>query len=269
VVGDTQVSETTIQTQAAQVLDEHTDLASLGASGEMQVSRSVATNAVRHQLAQVAAAENGITVDEAQVSSTLASIGDNLASVASTLQVPQADVDDFIRDLAVLQALLAKAPEGGADVEDPTVTLDYVTASSRDEAVTMRARYVSDPSAMDADIAAGGTDASGSATAGKGTQVSLMKNPGLASSGIFAAEKGDVLIVPSGDQTLVVRVTDRTVTKEKLTSETLPTDNVVNIVTVLSLLLQPYAAQAGVQVNPRYGVWDQSSMQVVPGDFGV
>ena len=31
-------------------------------------------------------------------------------------------------------------------------------------------------------------------------------------------------------------------------------------------LLQQYAAQVGVTVNPRMGVWDPVSLQVVPAD---
>ena len=36
-----------------------------------------------------------------------------------------------------------------------------------------------------------------------------------------------------------------------------------------ALLLAPYAEQAGVTVNPRLGVWDPLTLQVVPADNGL
>jgi len=272
VVGDVQVPETTIQTDAGQVIDEYSDpSASLGTAGQLDITRAVATNAVRHELVQAAAKANGITVDEAEVNQTLQSIGENKAGVASELKIPQAQVDDFVRDLAVLQALLKKAPEGGTEVDNPSVVVDYVTAANRDEAVTQRAKFLNDPAAMDAAIAAAPTDPStGSSTAIRGAGASLVKNPGLAASGIFLAEKGDILLIPSsGEQVLVVRVTEATSERQKITSASLPTDSPSAAVDVLSLLLVPYAEQEGVTVNPRYGQWDPRSLQVVPNDFGV
>jgi hypothetical protein len=272
VVGDVQVPETTIQDDAGQVIDEYTNpSASLGTAGQLDITRAVATNAIRHQLVQAAAKANGITVDEAEVNQTLQSIGENKAGVASELKIPQAQVDDFVRDLAVLQALLKAAPEGGTEVDNPSVVVDYVTANSRDEAVTLRAKFLNDPAAMDAAIASAPTDPStGSSTAVKGAAASLVKNPGLASSGIFLAEKGDILLIPSsGEQVLVVRVNEATSERLKITSESLPTDSTTGAIDVLSLLLIPYAEQEGVTVNPRYGQWDPRSLQVVPNDFGV
>ena len=153
--------ETTIQTDAGQVIDEYTDpSASLGTAGELDITRAVATNAIRHQLVQAAAKANGITVDEAEVNQTLASIGENTAGVASELKIPQAQVEDFVRDLAVLQALLKAAPEGGTEVDNPSVVVDYVTADNRDQAVQLRAKFLHDPAAMDAAIKSAPTDPS-------------------------------------------------------------------------------------------------------------
>ena len=36
-----------------------------------------------------------------------------------------------------------------------------------------------------------------------------------------------------------------------------------------ALLLAPYAQAAGVSVNPRLGVWDPLTLQVVPGGSGL
>ena len=272
VVGDVQVPETTIQTDAGQVIDEYTDpSASLGTAGQLDITRSVATNAIRHELVQAAAKANGITVDEAEVNQTLASIGENKAGVASELKIPQAQVEDFVRDLAVLQALLTAAPAGGTEVDNPSVIVDYVTADSRDEAVQLRAKFLNDPAAMDAAIKSAPTDPStGSPTAVSGAGASLIKNPGLASSGIFLAGKGDILLIPSsGEQVLVVRVNEVANQRQKITTQSLPTDSTSGAIDILSLLLVPYAEQEGVTVNPRYGQWDPRSLQVVPNDFGV
>ena len=36
-----------------------------------------------------------------------------------------------------------------------------------------------------------------------------------------------------------------------------------------ALMLAPYAQQEGVTVNPRLGVWDPLTLQVVPGGSGL
>ena len=265
VVGDVAVSETTVQQQASQVIAESSPVPAFGSPNALKITRSVATNAIRHQLVQRAAAQNGISVDEAQISATLTQIGEGLAQTAATLQVPQSDVDDFIRDLAVLQQLLAKLPPEGVEIDDVTMKVDVVNAPTRDAAVAQRSRYLSHPATMDADIAAAGSDGA------VGADVSLLTQPSLAPTGLFNAQQGDVVLVATGneDKYLVIRVTGRVDKRAPLTAAAVPQDNPANAITVLSLMLTPYAQQAGVTVNPRYGLWDAAAMQVVPGDSGV
>ena len=264
-VGDVAVPETTVQQQASQVLSEATPVPAFGSPTALQITRSVATNAIRHQLVQLAATQNGITVDEAQVSATLAQIGEGLAQTAATLQVPQSDVDDFIRDLAVLQQLLAKVPATGVEIDDVSLKVDVVNAPNRDAAVAQRSRYLSDPASMAVDIAAAGTNGT------SGADVTLLTEPRLAPTGLFNAKQGDVVLVATGnaDNYLVIRVLGRVDKPSPLTAQAIPTNSPADAITVLSLMLTPYARQAGVTVNPRYGVWDAAAMQVVPGDSGV
>lgn len=265
VVGGVAVPETTVQQQASQVIAESSPVPAVGSPNALRITRSVVTNAIRHQLVQKAAAQNGISVDEAQVSATLTQIGEGLAQAATTLQIPQSDVDDFIRDLAVLQQLLAKLPPAGVEIDDVSLKVDVVNAPTRDAAVAQRSRYVSNPATMDADIAAAG--ANGAA----GADVSLLTDPELAPTGLFNAQQGDVVLVATGneDKYLVIRVTGRVDKRAPLTAAAIPQDNPAKAIIVLSLMLTPYAQQAGVTVNPRYGLWDAAAMQVVPGDSGV
>ena len=196
----------------------------------------------------------------------------NTAGVASELKIPQAQVDDFVRDLAVLQALLKAAPDGGTEVDNPSVVVDYVTrrqpGPGRPAAGEVPPRPGRDgrcdqvrPDRPVDRLLDRGQRCRGEP--GEEPRAGLVRHlpgpegrhpahPVLRRAGAGGA--GD-----RGDQR-----TGRRSPPRPCRQTPGPTPS-----TSCRCCSSRTPQQEGVTVNPRYGLWDPRSLQVVPNDFGV
>ena len=261
-VGDVDISEAAIFDRTTALVDQAqtSGAAPLEPSTVAVFNRSQTTSAIRSRLLQVAAADKGVVVTNDQVNTAMA--GGNGATAAKQLGAPASMVEQTVRDLLLLEGLVSKQPANGAPIQDVTVRIDGVSVPTREQAVTTRSQFLADPSAVDGVIAA-------SASPVKPQTVSLLKNPTVGSTGVFDAQKGEVIVYPSQDGFYVIRVLDRAVTPAVLTAADLTPQELTGKFDLGALLLAPYADQAGVTVNPRLGVWDPLALQVVPGGSGL
>jgi hypothetical protein len=99
-----------------------------------------------------------------------------------------------------------------------------------------------------------------------GERVPAVQSPDLAATVVFGVVPGTVIAFqPSTQQTAwivaVVRQRDLS-TPQSVDQATVPTPS--QLVAVGQRLLQPYVDQAGLKINPRYGVWDPVAMNVAP-----
>ena len=78
-----------------------------------------------------------------------------------------------------------------------------------------------------------------------------------------------MILYPNADGYYVVRIRDRSVEDGVLTAADLTPQDLGGKFDLGALLLQPFAEQVGVTVNPRLGVWDPLTLQVVPGGSGL
>ena len=134
--------------------------------------------------------------------------------------------------------------------------------ATRDEAVATRTKFLADPQAVDAAIKA-------SAQPLQAQSLSVLKEPTVAPTGVFNAEPGDVILYPISNGYYVVRILERTVEPAMLTAADLTPQQLGGKFDLGALMLAPYAQQEGVTVNPRLGVWDPLTLQVVPGGSGL
>ncbi len=260
-VGEVSISEAAIfDRSSAMVQAQETSGQTVSTVGVAEVNRRQTTAAIRSQLLDLAAAEAGVQVSDADVNATLSSAGS--ATAAQQLGVPESVVPAAIRDLLRLEGLLKKLPTQGAEVTDVGVTVDGVTVTSREDAINTRNQFLADPTAVDALIAA-------SPKGVQRQQLTLLTTPSAGSTGVFSAKPGDVILYPSQDSYLVLRVLDRAQRPAKLTAADLQQQQISGAFDLGALLLKPYAEQAGVTVNPRLGAWDPFALQVVPGDSGL
>ncbi len=256
-VGGSNIAESTIFEQTSALLDQAADAGAADPSPALvaDVNRSNTTKAVRAQLLAAAAAQAGVVVTDADVNAAVASGRENTASL---LNVTDASLEDAVRDRLLLEGLAQQLPAGGAPVTNVTVRVSGVGATTRDEAVTLRAQFAADPAAADAAIAS-------SDRAVPDTTISLLSNPDAGPAGVFLAQPGDVIVYPNSDGYLVLRILDRTVEDATLTADAILSQQVQTAANLGALLLVPAAEQQGVQVNPRLGAWDPLALQVVPG----
>ena len=261
-VGDSAIAESLIfdRTTALVAEVQAADGKTLDPSAIAEVNRSQTTSAIRSRLLEVAADVKGVVVTDEQVNATLA--GGNGSDAASQLRAPQTGIAQTVRDLLRLEGLVGTQEAAGAPITNVTVRLDGVSVATRDEAVVTRTQFLADPAAVGAVIAA-------SAAPVQPQTFDVLQSPTLAPTGIFNGEPGDVILYPSPDGYYVVRILERTVEPAVLTAAALQPQTLRGQFDLGALLLAPYAEAAGVTVNPRLGVWDPITLQVVPGGSGL
>jgi hypothetical protein len=260
-VGDTAISESVIFDRTTSVVeqvqaqgDPAPDAATLA-----ELNRRQTTSAIRSKLLEVAANDVGVTVTDEQVNAALAD--DTAATAASQLGAPQTMVDQTVRDLLRLEGLVATQPAAGAPITNVIVSVDGVSVPTRDEAVATRSKFLADPAAVDGLVAASASPVNQTFT--------ILQTPTVAPTGVFAAEQGDVLLYPGPDGYFVIRIKSRSVEPAVLTAADLTPQELGGKFDLGALLLGPYAEAAGITVNPRLGVWDPLTLQVIPGGSGL
>lgn len=265
VVAGSTISESAVQQDTTAFLTQNPSVAPTDATRAL-ANRAQLTFRVRHVLIERALLAAGVTVTAAQVSSATASVQAQQSQLlAAQLDLPASAEPDVIHDLVALQALVGKLPASGVKIDDVTVSAQGLTAADRDQAVLLRSRYLADPASMDRAVA--------SAPAGQAVPrktFDLLTQPDLGSTGLFQPSTGGVFILPQSDSYLVLRTTGRAVSTTSLDQSRFDSvSGVANAFDVGALLVSDQQASAGISVNPRFGVWDPASVQVVPGNSGL
>jgi hypothetical protein len=228
------------------------------------INRRQASDLIRHQLVLYAERDQQTSVSQTDINSLITAQG-GADTLAQNWSVPANEVNDLAHDLLVLEKLLQKA-SGTFQVTDVSITVDYVTATSRDAAVAARTKYLASPSSMAADIALAGSNG-GQA----GAPFEFVTTPDLASLGLYSVPAGSIVIAPLQPPTfLVARVVTRAEKQTVLTASMLSAVQSASGQLILaSTVLGPTEAKAGVSLNPRFGRWDSTVLQAVPSNDGV
>ena len=246
IVGTTTITEQSIFDQTAQ--------ASGRANQPLTVdqlafgNRLFTTQDIRSALLTEVAQQRGIVVTDSQVNAAMA--GSNATSGTR-------DARSY-RELLLLEALLSGQGAEPIAYTNVTVTVDGARTATRDQAVEVRKAVLAAPA--DAPIPAlDGADPFQSES------LDLSAPPDQLIDGVLSARPGDVLINEGTDGFYVIRVTDRSEQPVQVSATTILTGQ--NLAAQRQIgevaLLQRYAEQVGVTVNPRMGVWDPVALQVV------
>ena len=252
IIGDTTVPLEQVQSQVG------TLLARVPADQRQQdtaptLARDIVTNELLHDLLARAATEQNVTVTDADVDAFIEQQG----GAQSLLQNSVLDIEGLrtqAHDFLVATALGRKAAPG------LVVTVDLVGSSNR-----------ADAEAKARTLAAGGAAADAlfndSRTARRGVEVAAAADTQNAGSVVFGTPVGDVVAYqPDPQQSTwnVFRVTARRT--DAPSSPVPPSLSLQQLYLIGQRTLQPIADDLQVRVNPRYGVWDQVSLRVVPAD---
>ena len=249
VVGGAQFGQTALSSQAQTVVSEagvdsgQVDLAGL--------NRRILTGDVWHQLVSAAATKAGVSVSDADVNAYLNANG--RATVATALRVPQADVVSATRDVLELQKIVTGLT-GGVAVTDVAVTAQCADAATVADVTRLRRLFATHPTN-------GPAQAQASATS-----YDLLTDIDVAPDGVYQAQPGQVVTINSSD-TAGVQVCLITGRQERPGQMTVTQINQYTSfddrLNAASLVLTGMPLVSQVQVNPRFGVWDPLSLQVV------
>ncbi len=263
-VGGNAVSEQSVQADTAAFISSQTVTTPPTPLEVAGVNRAQISYQVRHALIADALQAKGLVVSDAQIAALTAQLKTQGTNIAQQLQLPPSESAGAIYDLLAIEALLKAQPAVGAPVGNVSVTAEGVPAPTRDEAVALRSKYLADPATMDTAVSAAGAN-------GLPKDVyQVLTTPGVGPFGFYQPSTGGVVILPTSAGYFVVRTSDRAVHAGLLTETSLSASKTVaDYFNLGALLLVPYENGAHISVNPRYGVWDPSTVQVVPGNDGL
>jgi hypothetical protein len=253
IIGADSVPLSRVQSQLDTALSKTDQIARITAQGgtTADLSRSIVTREVLHDLLQRRAAAEGIVVTDAQIDAELAGSGGVDAIVDGSLY-DHSTLRQRVRDDLIAAQLAQRSVAGLA------VTADLVAATSR-----------ADAEAKAQTLARGGPAADALFTdprvAERGTTVQAASNPNEAGSVLFGVPVGGVVAFqpsPQESTWIVFKVTDR---RTDAPSDPAAVSNMsqAQLTTIGERMLQQDAEKLGVRVNPRYGVWDPIQLRVV------
>jgi hypothetical protein len=260
-VGDVSISEADIFASSSALVSQYesSSQTTAGLAAVSTLNRTQTTTAIRSELLDLAAAQQGVVVSDEQVNEAIASAG----SAASQTGASSSSTEQTFRDLLTVEGLIS-SQSAGVPITDVKVSVEGVSVPTRDEAVATRSQFLSDPSSVAATIAAS------AAPIRLDEPISLVAEPTSANTGIFNTQPGDVILYPYSGGYYVLRIVDRVEEPAVLTLNDLASQqDLTGLLDLGSLVLQPVGSATGVTVNPRLGVWDPLSLQVVPGGSGL
>ena len=219
------------------------------------LARDVVTNELLHNLLTRAATEQRITVTDADVDAFITQQG----GAQALLQNSVLDLEGLrqqAHDFLVATDLGRRAAPG------LVVTVDLVGSANRPDAEAKARTLAAGGPAADALFA-------NAATAKRGVQVAALTDTQNAGSVVFGTPVGDVVAYQPDPQQAtwnVFRVTQRTTNARPADPAALSALSLQQLYLIGQRTLQPVADGLAVRVNPRYGVWDQVALRVVPAD---
>jgi hypothetical protein len=271
IVGDTSVSVDQVQQETNTVLNTQPKAQQAQQQGKLDtVTSGILSAQVVRQLVGQAQQHEHIVVTDAQIDQLVDSSG-GADAIASQLLYDPAGVRDLARDQLVEVAL------GRKYADRLSLTFDYFSVSSRQEALSKAQQIAADPDSIKGMIAQAGSNG-GQAGAKLSLQQYLAEAEQQAEqqqstdnlTPLFGAPQGSVVAFqPQPQQSpgwLVAYVTERTVAPAPPAGQPSIADqtNEGLLDAIGSELLLPYAQAANIRISPRYGVWDYAAMKVVP-----
>ncbi|HKR51019.1 MAG TPA: SurA N-terminal domain-containing protein [Pseudonocardiaceae bacterium] len=220
------------------------------------LSRRIVTVQIRHELTAIAARRAGLTVDQARVNRLISEVGGAEAASKGTVF----DADSY-RQRAGDKLLMADL--GRRALRGSAVTVDYTTADTRTaaqarvrelaQAGPTRARQL-----INADVRAG-------KDAVIDKRIIAADDPIFATTPAFGVPAGTVVAFQLSDTTpwLIMVITSRT-DRGAQPSEGAPQLEQIDPPVLEAIGLRQLAqAERGVQLSPRYGIWDPVGLQAV------
>lgn len=256
IVGGTSIPIEQVQQQFTDVLVRNPDAkSSLKDAGKFpDLTRQLVTLGVQHQLVEAVSQQEGLTASPADVAKLVDAQG-GAAAAAKNSVFDENGITQHARDQVRLIELAKKYLPGLA------VTVDVTFADTRDAALDRARRMAQGPDqarqVLDQDKAAG-------QQVQTGLVLKAIDNPENATGPLFGTAAGTVIAYQAGQQGQGGQWVVALVRKRELSASTPTPQQAQALDTIQPKILQaigqrlmvPTADRLGVQINPRYGVWD-------------
>ena len=266
IVGDRAISVGQVRGELQWLLDNVPKVRKLQESGKLaQVSRRIVRDRVVHELVSVAARKAGVRLDQGKVAELIDSSGGAKAA-AKSVGVSPRRVQQLAADQILLQELGKHyLPRLSVSFVGTSITAEGPSQTAEEKALDLAHRIAAHPRRAEKLTGATGKQVS---TSELTLREAVRQAPGLATSAVFGAEPGTVLVIqPKQGRSgwLVAMVTERSV--DSSGSGTQPEQANQRLLYQVGMrMLQPVASRLGVQINPRYGVWDATTLSIAPSE---
>lgn len=272
IVGDTVVTLESVQTWFDRVVDDRERRERARANQQFDdIGRKIVTEAVRHELLLQAAEKERLRIDEEQVNELLEELGGPASAVEQLAGTPgtewllydETTIRERVRDQLI-------ALELGRKYFDSTeIKFDATQAQSRDSALEKANEIAADPQRsgeiVESDLDAG-------AQAFPDQELSVATDPSTAAqSPLFAVPAGEIMVYAAGAQGgwWVIFIRERDTDAPRDTSpQAVEADTVEqSLMSDIGMrMLAPLMADVDVELSPRFGVWDQISLDAAPNE---
>ncbi|MPY96848.1 MAG: hypothetical protein GEU97_02425 [Actinophytocola sp.] len=272
IVGDDRVSLDSVQSEVQWLLDNVPDMQQLKQEDKLGLlSRHIVQTRVRHQLVEAAARQQGLSADPRAIDELLQQVG-GAKQAPSQFGVEASKVREFASDYVLLQEL------GDHNLDRISVEFvgAYISGESPEQTAKEKALELGRKIAADPDRAKELSEEIGTEVIDQSVSLrelaSGQQTALLAASPLFSADEGTVVVTqPSpqqGSLWLVALVEDRQVGGGSGGASGQPVPPQL-LAEIGIQQLAPYAAEQGVEISPRFGVWNQASVAIAENEDAV
>lgn len=223
-----------------------------GGYGPQQVAREVVTSAVLGDLLDRRTVEEGIAVSDADVDAALATVGTAEEVDQASLYTPEVQREKIRDDLAA-------AALGARYLDRLGIMLQFTGFATEEEALAAAQAVAAGGAGADAVFADAPPE-------GRSREVRAADNPALATSFAFGTPAGSAIALrppQEGAPWTLIHIIERSTDLPPTGPSAVEEFGQQDLQLIGYRLLQPAATELGVEVNPRYGVWDPIQLAVV------
>ncbi len=224
--------------------------------GPPEVAREIVTGEILADLLDRRIAEEGIVVDDATLNAAVSSVGSPEELDQASIYAPDVQREKIRDDVAA-------AALGARYVDRLAVTLEFTAFGSEEEALAAAQAVAAGGPGAEAVFAAAPQE-------GQAQEVRAADNPALASSFAFGSPVGSVIVLRPASQDAagwtLIHIIERADDAPPQGPSAVDRLGQQDLQLIGYRLLQEQGSELGIEVNPRYGVWDPIQLMVVDAD---